>query len=310
VAAVARRQALPAQGPRPAPALTGAGLDLLVVDDHPVNRKFMAVMLTRMGHRVRLANDGAEAVAAVGQQLPDLVFMDVHMPVQDGLQATRTLRAGPAPMAQVPIVALTADVFAETRERVFAAGMNNFLSKPVQPDDIEALLLARFGDRALVHRAAAAPDDTTTAPTVPPPSITAPPATAAATLPASATRRRFRASDVATHLDMVVIGDVCVGVSLTGYRTVLSGFLDDESGSQATLLAALDGGDAAALPALAHAVKGAAASMGLRAVQAAALEIERGGAHFAPADCAAAAATLRERLATTRALLQRMGFVA
>ena len=319
---VAGRGALPAQGQRPAPApartATGradSGLDLLVVDDHPVNRKFMAALLSRMGHRVRLANDGAEAVAAVGQQLPDLVFMDVHMPVQDGLQATRTLRAGPAPMAQVPIVALTADVFAETRERVFAAGMNNFLSKPVQPDDIEALLLAHFGDRAQGRRPASAPVEPTpptVPPTVPPPRAPAPPAATApeagATPAAGAARRRFRASDVATHLDMAVIGDVCVGVSLAGYRSVLSGFLDDESGSQAALLAALDAGHAAALPALAHAVKGAAASMGLRAVQAVALEIERGGAGFTPAASAAAATTLREHLTTARALLQRMGF--
>ena len=317
-AAVTRRNALPSVGPRPAPALAGAanggagaGLDLLVVDDHPVNRKFMAALLTRMGHRVRLASDGAEAVTAVGQQLPDLVFMDVHMPVQDGLQATRTLRAGPAPMAQVPIVALTADVFAETREQVFAAGMNNFLSKPVQPDDIEALLLVHFGARAPGRRPASAPVEPTP-PSVPPPCIPSPSAAsdpnACAALAAGAVRQRFRASDVAMHLDMAVIGDVCVGVSLAGYRSVLTGFLDDESGSQAALLAALDAGAAAALPALAHAVKGAAASMGLRAVQAAALNIERDGAGFTPADGTAAAAMLRDHLAMARALLQRMGF--
>jgi signal transduction histidine kinase/DNA-binding NarL/FixJ family response regulator/HPt (histidine-containing phosphotransfer) domain-containing protein len=294
----------------------GEGLDLIVADDHPVNRKFLRILLRRMGHRVRLASNGAEAVALVVEQVPDLIFMDVHMPVQDGLQATRTLRAGPAQMSRVQIVALTADAFADTRQRVFDAGMNKFLSKPVQPDDIEALLSALFGARARGRRggwadvddpalappladnpaaAAPAPQTVKTPPSSPPPAAAAP-------------RRRFRASDVATHLDMAVIGDVCVGVTLGGYQSVLDGFLGDESGSTANLLAALDGADGAALKPLAHAVKGASASLGLRAVRGQALRIETEGAGFSPGDCAAAAAELRALLDTSRALLQRMGF--
>ena len=299
----------------------GEGLDLLVADDHPVNRKFLAILLRRMGHRVRLASNGAEAVALVEAQVPDLVFMDVHMPVQDGLQATRALRAGPAPMNKVPIVALTADAFADTRQRVLAAGMNNFLSKPVQPDDIEGLLSALFGARAHGPRAGAGDfDDSGLAPFAPdlpldhlpaadpaPVTITTlPPAPAAAATPAA--RRRFRASDVAVHLDMAVIGDLCVGVTLAGYQSVLAGFFSDESGSSANLLAALDRGDTASLKGLAHAVKGASASLGLRAVNALALQIESDGAGFDAADCAAAAAQLRDLLDTGRALLQRMGF--
>ncbi len=307
----------------PAGAGTGAGLDLVVADDHPVNRKFMAILLRRMGHRVRLAHNGAEAVALVAEQVPDLVFMDLHMPVQDGLQATRTLRAGPAAMARVPIVALTADAFADTRARVLGAGMNNFLSKPVQADDIGALLSAMFGARAQArHDGGATPDDPAPAPqapdalpTDPPPAAptvtttTLPPPPPAPAPAAAATRRRFRSSDVAAHLDMAVIGDLCVGVTLAGYQSVLVGFLDDEAGSSASLLAALDRGDSAALKGLAHAVKGASASMGLRAIQAAALRIETEGAGYGSADCAAAAEQLRDLLATARALLQRMGFI-
>ena len=122
-------------------------------------------------------------------------------------------------------------------------------------------------------------------------------------------RRRFRAADVALQLDMTVIGDICVGVSLSGYRSVMVGFLNDESGSQAALLAALDSATPALLPALAHAVKGAAASMGLRAVHALAQRIEADGAGYSALDCSDAAAALRDRLETTRALLDRMGFV-
>ena len=298
------------------------GLDLVVADDHPVNRKFMAILLRRMGHRVRLAANGAEAVALVAEQVPDLVFMDVHMPVQDGLQATRTLRAGPAAMAAVPVVALTADAFAETRERVIAAGMNNFLSKPVQPDDIQALLGRLFGERARPGPAAAGntkpipptilanPEPASPAPvTVRSPAPAAPAQAAAQPAVDSVPRRRFRTSDVAAHLDMAAIGDVCVGVTLAGFQSVLAGFLDDEAASSANLLAALDRGDTPALQALAHAVKGAAASLGLRAIHTLAQTIEADGAGWNAADCSSAAAQLREHLSTAKALLQRMGFI-
>jgi HPt (histidine-containing phosphotransfer) domain-containing protein len=113
---------------------------------------------------------------------------------------------------------------------------------------------------------------------------------------------------VAAQLDMAVIGDVCVGVTLAGYQSVLTGFLNDESGSSAHLLTALERGDAASLRPLAHAVKGAAASLGLRAVQALALQIETEGASYDPDTCTSAAAQLRDLLDTARALLQRMGF--
>ncbi len=282
-------------------AAANTGLDLLVVDDHPVNRKYLQILLGRMGHRVRLADNGADAVAAVAAQVPDLVLMDLHMPVQDGWDATRALRALPAPAGQVPVVALTADAFADTQARAEAVGMNNFLSKPVQPDDIEALLVARFGARALGTHPAPAPIETAEVPVSQP---AQPPAPAAA----STARRRFRASDVALHLDMAVIGDVCVGVSLAGYRSVLEGFLDDDAGSLRALLTALEAADNSALPALAHAVKGAAASLGLRAIQLLAAQVEADGSSADATLCQARAATLRELASTAKALLQRMGF--
>ena len=318
----------PEDGAPDDPTAPHEGLDLLVADDHPVNRKFMAILLSRMGHRVRLAHDGAEAVAAVIAQVPDLIFMDVHMPVQDGVQATQTLRALPAPAGQVPIIALTADAFADTRRRALAAGMNNFLPKPVHPDDIESLLLARFGRRGLGARPAPAPLHSaaiagTTAPPMPsplthppiqptsPPQRARPSPPAAAPAPAAADtapRRRFRASDVATHLDMAVIGDVCVGVGLAGYRSVLVGFFGDESGSQSALLAALDQADAEAVRERAHALKGAAASMGLRALRDAAGRLEAEATHMDAAERAAATTHLRDLLETARALMLRMGF--
>jgi len=303
-----REHAAPANGP-PADAEEHAsrepeegGLDLVVADDHPVNRHYMAMLLQRMGHRVRLAEDGAQAVAEVEKQVPDLVLMDLHMPGQDGFEAARRLRAMPAPAGRVPIIALSADVFTETRARVQLAGMNNFVAKPVRPDDIIAVLKDTLGHLGSVSR-----------PSVPPapaaePSTMSSPLREAAQPPS--TPRRFRASDVATQLDMAVIGDVCVGVSLDGWRQVTSGLLRDGSGNMSALLGALDRGDAAALPALAHAIKGAAASVGLRALAAIARQIEADGLAYATQDCARAAADLRRAAAESAALLERMGLLA
>ena len=107
---------------------------------------------------------------------------------------------------------------------------------------------------------------------------------------------------------MAVIGEVCVGVGLAGYRSVLASLLDDESGSQAALLAALAQADRAAVRDRAHAVKGAAASLGLRALCAAASRLETDADRLDGSDRSAAAADLRCLLDTAQALLQRMGF--
>jgi HPt (histidine-containing phosphotransfer) domain-containing protein len=135
-------------------------------------------------------------------------------------------------------------------------------------------------------------------------------AVTADTAPPPSVPRRFRASDVAVHVDMTVVGDVCVGVSLAGYREVLDGFLADRSGLQRALLDELDAGRTAQLHDLAHALKGATASIGLRALNDCARHIESAGEGFDAAACAAAAALLRERLALAGALLRRMGFAS
>ena len=121
-------------------------------------------------------------------------------------------------------------------------------------------------------------------------------------------QRRFRSTDVIQHLDMAVIGDVCLGVSLAGYRDLLASFLTDNAGCQSELLAALDCADTAALTPLAHALHGAAASMGLIGVQALAQRIEADGASYSAADCRVDALALRDRLDMAAAVLQRMGF--
>jgi signal transduction histidine kinase/CheY-like chemotaxis protein len=129
------------------PALAGlASLRVLVAEDHPVNRQYMAALLEGMGHRPFFAGNGLEAVQAIREQRFDIVLMDLHMPLLDGVGATLSIRALPDGVAAtVPIIALTADAFVQTRERCLMAGMNDFLAKPVSPERLSAMFRRLFG---------------------------------------------------------------------------------------------------------------------------------------------------------------------
>ena len=113
---------------------------VLVAEDHPVNRKLVGLMLTKLGHRSSFAENGRLALELAQQHDYDLVLMDIHMPEMDGLASARAIRALPGARGQVPIIALTADVMNDARERALRAGMSNFLSKPLQLDALRLAL--------------------------------------------------------------------------------------------------------------------------------------------------------------------------
>ncbi|MGM9487922.1 PAS domain S-box protein [Ideonella sp. YS5] len=117
------------------------GLRLLVAEDNPVNMLIATEMLARLGATVSPAHDGAEAVQAclVHPEAYDLVLMDLHMPVLDGLSAVRALRANPA-TATLPVVAFSAAALDHERLQARAAGMDDFVGKPVQPDELVRVL--------------------------------------------------------------------------------------------------------------------------------------------------------------------------
>lgn len=115
-------------------------LTILVVDDNPINRKVARMQLERLGAKVETANDGREGLERVQAQRFDLVIMDVRMPVMDGLEATRKIRALPGEVGQIPVLALTADGFQEQREACLRAGMNDHLAKPFKAQELKALL--------------------------------------------------------------------------------------------------------------------------------------------------------------------------
>jgi signal transduction histidine kinase/ActR/RegA family two-component response regulator len=113
---------------------TRSSARLLLVEDNLVNQKVVLAMLRKKGYHIEIANDGREALEKLETAVPpyDLVLMDVQMPVLDGLETTRVLRRDPR-WENLPVVAMTAHAMTGDREKCLAAGMNGYISKPVQP---------------------------------------------------------------------------------------------------------------------------------------------------------------------------------
>jgi CheY-like chemotaxis protein len=133
--------AAPAPDGEPAPAADAPLTRIVVADDSPVNRLLFESMLRKMGYvSLRTASDGVEAVEMVERGDVDLVFMDVNMPEIDGLEATRRIRASTALKTQPVIIALTAGALPEDRERCAAAGMDDYIIKPVRIEQMQAML--------------------------------------------------------------------------------------------------------------------------------------------------------------------------
>ena len=115
------------------------GRRVLLVEDEPVNQEIACMLLEDVDLLVDVANDGVEAVERASQARYDLILMDMQMPRLDGLQATRLIRHLPD-YERTPIVAMTANAFAEDKERCLAAGMSDFIAKPVNPEVLFAIL--------------------------------------------------------------------------------------------------------------------------------------------------------------------------
>jgi signal transduction histidine kinase/DNA-binding response OmpR family regulator len=140
-------------------------LAILLAEDHEINQRVILEMLKHLGYPADLARNGREALEALSQRPYDVVLMDVQMPDMDGLEATRRIRSDMPADRQPYIIALTAHALPGDRQRCLAAGMNTYLSKPVQTTELEAAL-AGIGPRgsrperadAGGHDAAAAPE--------------------------------------------------------------------------------------------------------------------------------------------------------
>jgi PAS domain S-box-containing protein len=258
----APRSAEPA-GP---PAAGAKCLKVLVVEDNRVNQRVATGILAKMGHAADLASNGLEAVARVEAEAYDLVLMDMQMPQMNGLEATRVIRAMGRPAADVPIVAMTANALASDREACLAAGMDDFISKPVDRRKLE---------RAVARAAASAGADPSSAQAVPETSID-----------------HWRMHELAQEL-----GE-------EGMAELVASFWQDAGQIIDLFRRACDAGDLEAMGRALHTLKGAAANLGIvgciSACDRARASLREHGAVEAPA---LAAALLRAVSESERALL-------
>ena len=259
---------LPAVGPPGAAATapdTPAGaatrrLHVLVAEDHPVNRAYMEAVLEKLGHSAVFASDGATALQAVQAAADgfDVVLMDLHMPGMDGFAAARAIRALPAPRGTVPIVALTADAFHESRHLALESGMNGFITKPAHLPQLRAALARYSAAEAAVSGAASEPQ------------ISEPRITDASTNALLITE---------DGLDLATIADVRLSLSAEQYSRLLAGFFNEQTRLLPELrhsaTSSATSSARAELRARAHALKGAAASLGLQGVAALAAQLQR-----------------------------------
>ncbi len=113
---------------------------ILIAEDNAINQRVVKILLSKLGYSADIAGDGAEAVEMLQKQPYDLILMDCQMPVMDGFEATQAIRAFPSALSQIPIIAVTANALAGQREKCLAAGMNDYIPKPISKQALETAL--------------------------------------------------------------------------------------------------------------------------------------------------------------------------
>ncbi len=278
--------ASPHAGAAEAEALAQRPLQVLVAEDHPVNRQYLAALLDNLGHEAHFTANGQEAVAAASQRRFDIVLMDLHMPVLDGVGATQAIRALPDPqLSTVPIVALTADAFAETRERCLVAGMNDFLTKPVSPQKLATALRRLFGSGHL-------------------PDSDGAPAAAGQPTPASEHARLGSGSPV---IDAAAINMALQVMPRERLAQMIDNFLTQGPETVHRLRAAVRDAEALQLRVNAHAARGAALNLGLAGLAATAEALHEGASHLPAHEIARLVQRYEDLLPQTRAALAAFG---
>jgi signal transduction histidine kinase/CheY-like chemotaxis protein/HPt (histidine-containing phosphotransfer) domain-containing protein len=144
------------QAPEAAAGTGGRSLSVLLAEDNPINQIYVQELLEMDGHRVVVAHTGRRALETLRKQPFDVILMDIQMPEMDGLEATRAIRADQSGDFDptIPIVALTAHALKGDRETFLRAGMNEYLSKPVSPEDLEAALIRATGGTSQTRKLA------------------------------------------------------------------------------------------------------------------------------------------------------------
>jgi two-component system, sensor histidine kinase and response regulator len=132
-------------------------LCILLAEDNNVNQRVAIAMLSKGGHEIDIANDGVEALMMASKKQYDVVLMDVQMPNMSGIDATRKIRRLPGPNADVPIIAMTANAMVGDRESYLDAGMNDYVSKPIDPGKLSAAITRQSGSEVVASSVAVTP---------------------------------------------------------------------------------------------------------------------------------------------------------
>jgi len=240
-------------------------LRLLLVDDHPTNRMLGFKVLERLGYAADVASSGRETLTLLEQRDYDVVFMDVQMPEMDGLETTRELRRR-WPDRPLRVIAMTANAMVGDRQACLAAGMNDYLSKPVQLDALVDALR-----RSRVDTAPAPESPPSVAPNAAPSAVPSALAPAASVLDQRA---------LATLLEMI-------GGEEASLAELIESFLGEAPALLDALQASLVRGDAEGMRRAAHTLKSSSTDFGALELSALFREIEtraRDGADRVPAE--------------------------
>ncbi|MBB5202853.1 PAS domain S-box-containing protein [Inhella inkyongensis] len=241
--------------------LRGHNARLLLVEDIPINQEIALDLLADAELRADVAENGQEALRMAATTPYDLILMDLRMPVMDGFEATRAIRALPT-HRQTPIVAMTANAFDEDRAAALAAGMNDHIGKPVLPEVLYGTLLKWLGS------ASGAPPAASVAPPMPVPPQPPEPASAPADSPAAQRLAGVPGLDLAQGMRVL-------GGRLDRLLPLLQRFAAEHSGAGARIQALTAAGDWASARRLAHTLRGTGASLGLVTISACAAEVEQ-----------------------------------
>jgi two-component system sensor histidine kinase/response regulator len=241
----------PSAGSKTLQEHNAAGIRVLLVEDNEMNQQVATELLESAGAIVTVANHGGEAVAILTKQEEqpppfDVVFMDVQMPVMDGFSATKLLRSH-RNLSKLPIIAMTAHALVEERQRCLDAGMNDHVSKPIDPNALFETLLRWATPKAGVG---------------------------------SNNAREPSAADKADELPAIPGVKIAEGLNRVAgnkklYRDLLIQFASRQADAAAQIAAALNSEDYKIAERIAHTVKGVAGNLGITEVQAAAQDLEK-----------------------------------
>jgi two-component system sensor histidine kinase/response regulator len=269
------REKLEGEGPSGASPAAAAisGARILLVEDNELNQQVASEILQRVGCEVAIAGDGLAAIEKARAGSFDLILMDVQMPVMDGVAATKELR-GEERFAALPIIAMTASAMTEDRDRCLAAGMDDFISKPIDPELMFAVIARHYAATGAARPAQGPVGDQGVSPA------------AAPSMPA------IEGVDAAGGLRRV-LGNRAL------YFDLLRRYAEGQRDAPRKVSEALSAGDAQLARRIAHTLKGVSGNIGADAAQVAAETVEAAIAAGRTADAEAALPALERVVAAT-----------